>query len=224
MASCLGGDADMLYFKFHLYNKFYNLRRGAGVEIQDFFLEFETQYFELLEEHILMPDPVKAFMLLSASVLSEENVHLVMLEISSDINYNNMKAAILRVTSNETNNEYGPLSDEEMKMHIETEDKESGDEDKDNDSGCKRLRYSVSSEIEFKHSQPLQINRESIELDGRKVTCFYCDSIYRWKWKCKCMCDRGGDRDSVKSIIFNRKIKFRRLKDNSKFANVNFML
>ena len=123
MARYLGDDADILYLKFHLYNKLYNLRREAGVEIQDFFLEFEDQYLQLLEEHILITDPVKAFMLLSASVLSEENIHLVMLEVASDINYNNMKAAILRVTSNEMDVEDGPLSDEEIKMRIETIEK-----------------------------------------------------------------------------------------------------
>ena len=214
MASCLGDDADIMYLKFHLYNKFYNLRREAGVEIQDFILEFENQFFELLEEHILMPDPVKAFMLLSASVLSEENIHLVMLEVSSDINYNNMKAAILRVTSDEMNVEDGPLSDEN------NDETHGRIRDEDNDRGCKRPRYLASKEMEFKLSQSLQINKESMELDGREVRCFYCDNIYRWRWKCKCMCDRGGDRDSVKSIIFNRKMKFRRLKDHS---NVNFM-
>ena len=216
MARYLGDDADILYLKFHLYNKLYNLRREAGVEIQDFFLEFEDQYLQLLEEHILITDPVKAFMLLSASVLSEENIHLVMLEVASDINYNNMKAAILRVTSNEMDVEDGPLSDEEIKMRIETIEKKSGvdnDErfgDKDNDRGCKRLRCSVSKEIEFKHSQHSQ----------SFVTCFYCDNIYRWRWKCNCVGDSRNDRDSAKLIIFNRKMKFRRLKD---LSNVNFM-
>ena len=96
MASSLGDDADMLYLKFHLYNKIYNLRREDRVEIQDFILKFEIQYFELLEEYILMPDPVKAFMLLPACVFSEENIYMVMLEVSSDINYNNIKAATWR--------------------------------------------------------------------------------------------------------------------------------
>ena len=219
MARYLGDDADILYLKFHLYNKFYNLRREAGVEIQDFFLEFENQYFELLEEHIQMPDPVKAFMLLSASVLSEENTHLVMLEVSSDINYDNMKTAILRVTSNEMDVEDDPLSDEEIRMRIETIDTKSvcedNDErigDKDNDRGCKRLRYNGPKEMEFKLSQQSQ----------SFVTCFYCDNIYRWRWKCNCVGDGGNDRDSAKLIIFNRKMKFRRLRQLSKSTSVNF--
>ena len=221
MASNLGDDADMLYLKFFLYERFHNLRRKAEVTLIDFICEFENKYFEL-EEHMQVPDLQRAFMLLSSSMLSEDKIHLVMLQVSSDINYDSMKAAILNVTSDEIKDEYDPMSDE-VQMQLEREDEEkNGDEDTtDTDRDCKRPRYSVSTETEPMRSKTLQRHKESGNLDDKKITCFYCDSDYRWHWKCNCNYEYGSDRNSTRDVIFNRKMKFRRLRDHS---NINFML
>ena len=82
--------------QFTAFHKLYNLRRGEGVKISDFIVEFEHEYYSFTKQDMKLPDTIIAYMLLASCDLSQKDVQVVMSGVS-DVSYENMKSALKRI-------------------------------------------------------------------------------------------------------------------------------
>ena len=183
-------DPDTLFFKYNVYERLCNLKRGKGVPIRDLIDEFEIKYLKIREQGIWVPDYIAGFMLLSACMLPEEKIFTVMSVIWGDVGYDSMKTAILSVFSQGIDTDDSSSSEEEVEMESELQmepmrEIENG-EDTNEGQRQKRLRLNASGEeidggqkekrlkLDESLSIPEEIpnkKKEKVRLDGRTSTC-----------------------------------------------------
>ena len=232
-------DPETLFFKYNLYENACNLKRGEEIPIKDLIHEFENNHLKLKEEGIWGPDYIAGFMLLSSCRLPEEKIFMVMSAIYSEVNYDSMKTAILTVLSQEIdtddtssseeesvcssrnwmndykeNNQVRKTNWEELEMELEVHE----DEETDGGQKQKRLRLDTSLNISEGMSNK---KKKRVRLNRRTSICLWCDAPYRWCWKCKCRNREERNQESMRPLIFNRKMKFPSLR---KTSEIQFML
>ena len=217
MAGINGEDPDTLFLKFNIYDNMCNLKREDGVPIRDFIHEFETKYFKFREEGIWMPDYIAGFMLLSSCMLPEEKIFLVMSAIYSEVNYDSMKTTIMTVFSQEMDTDDVSSSEDEsvMESEIRVEPLNELDDGEESDGDQSRKRLRMDTSLSTSEGIPNKRKRR-IRLERRTPTCLWCDSTYRWCWECKCGNKYECDKESMRPLILNRKLRYKSFRDSEK--------